>query len=196
MGSHVLEWTRLLPSSSRLTSETNHPVCAKRFPTNMVLRVRAGPICDAKCRAEKRADIPRQGAVFGGNWESTFRKRFQGENWPSNPRVFERGHSRGGLIRPGEFGKGVWIGHFRHLMSFAALPAPCRRQGRVTDWRRHFENFTDSVRKHANLLASSVTLGRGRKRLASIAGCQASPQQSRRNHTPRVEWSTGTLAFG
>ena len=100
-------------------------------------------------------------------------------------------------FRPERSETGVWIGIFAIVMSFAAFTsAMIVRQGASPDWR-HFELPRLLYVNTLNLLASSVTLGLGRKRLASIAGMSATaPGKAAKSYSEGMNWMYGTLAFG
>lgn len=100
-------------------------------------------------------------------------------------------------FRPERSETGVWIGIFAIVMSFAAFTsAMIVRQGASPDWR-HFELPRLLYVNTLNLLASSVTLGLGRKRLASIAGLSATaPSKAAKSYSEGMNWMYCTLAFG
>jgi cytochrome c oxidase subunit III len=118
---------------------------------------------------------------------------------PSPPSLGPRtGHSRRlGEFRPERSETGVWIGIFAIVMSFAAFTsAMIVRQGASPDWR-HFELPRLLYVNTLNLLASSVTLGLARRRLASIAGLLAiAPSKAAKSYSEGMNWIYCTLAFG
>jgi cytochrome c oxidase subunit 3 len=100
-------------------------------------------------------------------------------------------------LRPERSETGVWIGIFAIVMSFAAFTsAMIVRQGASPDWR-HFELPRLLYVNTLNLLASSVTLGLGRKRLASIAGLlSTATSKAAKSYSEGMNWMYSTLAFG
>ena len=100
-------------------------------------------------------------------------------------------------FRPERSETGVWIGIFAIVMSFAAFTsAMIVRQGASPDWR-HFELPRLLYVNTLNLLASSVTLGLGRKQLTSVAGLLASAtERAQQSYSEGMNWMYCTLALG
>ena len=99
--------------------------------------------------------------------------------------------------RPERSETGVWIGIFAIIMSFAAFTsAMIVRQGATSDWR-HFELPHLLYVNTLILLASSFTLGLGRKQLTSVAGWLATARdQAEESYSDGMQWLHITLALG
>jgi cytochrome c oxidase subunit 3 len=99
--------------------------------------------------------------------------------------------------RPERSETGVWIGIFAIVMSFAAFTsAMIVRQGATPDWR-HFQIPRLLYLNTLILLASSFTLGLGRKHLTSIAGLLAvARDKAKQSYSDGMHWLLITLALG